>query len=364
MKIRFELKLIMIFVLVIVLITFMISVLSRHFVTENFTQFCNTYGNELPRCLRDEAGQTFLRSVKQAMIISGSIALLSSIPLSIIATKSLLKPLKSIILTSRTFANGNYNTRITTRTRDEFNQLINETNDLFEKVENQDTLRKNLIANFSHEISTPLTNIYGYVEAIQDGVINSPEEVKKALNVIKKDTEQVISLSTETKELTLLESGQYQLTKKTIHLDKLIKEVVGAFTLLTESRNLEIKIDLSEITIHGDKTKIRQAISNVIQNAVFYSKPDTEVSVSLAKLESDVRIIIQDKGIGISKEELKYVFERFYRGDIARTIHDGSGIGLAITKSIIEKHEGSIEISSEKNHGTKVTITLPINNIK
>ncbi len=351
------------FVLVIALTTFMISVLSRQFVTENFIQFCNTYNNEIPRCLRDDAGQTFLRSVEQAMIISGSIALLFSITLSIIATRSLLKPLKSIIFASRAFADGDYKTRITTKTRDEFNQLIDETNNLFEKVENQDTLRKTLIANFSHEISTPLTNMYGYVEAIQDGVINSSEEIKKALQIIRKDTEQVISLSKETKELALLESDGYKLTKETIQLDKLINDVIEAFILLADSNNIEIQTNLNDISIRGDAAKLRQAISNVIQNAIFYSKAGTVVSVLLTKLGSEVRIIVIDEGIGITKEELKYVFERFYRGDIARTIHEGSGIGLAITKSIIEKHGGTIEILSKRNRGTKVTITLPINNV-
>lgn len=364
MKIRFEIKLIAMFVLVVALTTFMISILSRYFIIENFSKFCSALGNELPKCLRDDAGQTFLRSIEQAMVISGSIALLTSVLLSLIATRILLRPLKSIISASRQFAAGNYNTRINIKTRDEFNQLINESNDLFEKVENQDALRKNLIANFSHEISTPLTNIYGYIEALKDGVISSPKEVKKALEIIRKDTEQVINLSKETKELSLLESGQYQLTKKTIYLNKLIKEVIDSFILFTNSRNIKMNIKLTEISITGDEAKIRQAVSNVIQNAIIYSKPNTNINVSLSRNGLDARIVIKDEGVGISMKELKYIYERFYRGDIARTMHDGSGIGLAITKAIIEKHGGKIEILSKKNRGTKVTITLPINNTK
>lgn len=359
MKFRFEIKLILIFIFAIIISTSITSFLNGRIIQENFTQFCNNYNQELPRCLRDEAGQTFLKSVEKASLISGTIALLASVFLSIIVTRLLLKPIRHIINASRKFAEGNYQERINLKTNDEFNELIQEINNLFKKVENQAQLRKDLVANFSHEIATPLTSLYGYIEAFEDNVIDSKKKRQKILKIMKSEIDQVVKLAQETRELALLESDDLKLNFKKVDLENLIDEIILILKPIALKNKIEIEKNIfNKAKIKADELKLKQALINIIHNAIIYSKPEKKVIVSLMGSSETTQIKIKDSGFGIKKENIKNIFEKFYRGSEVREKRSGSGIGLAIAKKIINLHGGTIKVESHLGRGSTFFIHI------
>ncbi len=360
MKLRFEVKLILIFICAIAISTLITSVLNQQIIQDNFTEFCNLHNKELPSCLRDEAGQTFMKSVEQALLISGGIAVIFSIFLSVVVARVLLKPIRYIIESSKKFASGDYGERINIKTNDEFSELIDETNNLFEKVENIEKFRKDLVANFSHEISTPLTSLYGYIEAFEDKIIGSKKEQKKILSLMKDEVNQVIKLSKETRELALIESENFKMSRAVINLNKLVNEVNESLKPIAESQNIKIIIKNSDkISIRANKDKLKQALTNIVHNAIIYSNSGQTVQISVFKDSNNTFVKIKDNGIGMNPSTMENIFERFYRSDEARTKHAGTGIGLAITKKIIEMHGGSVSTTSSLGNGSSFTVSIP-----
>lgn len=360
MKLRFEVKLILIFICAIAISTLITSLLNRQIIQDNFTQFCNLHNKELPSCLRDEAGQTFLQSVEQALLISGGIAIVFSIFLSVAVARVLLKPIRYIVEASKNFASGNYRERISIKTNDEFSELIDETNNLFEKVENLEKFRKDLVANFSHEISTPLTSLYGYIEAFEDKVIGSKKEQKKVISLMKDELNQVIKLSKETRELSLIESESFSLNKSVIALNKIVKEVVESLEPIAKKLAVSIVVkEIDKVKIRADKDKLKQAITNIVHNAIIYSNSGQKVNVLIIRSSQNAIVEIKDHGIGMNSSTIENIFERFYRSDEARTKHVGTGIGLAIAKKIIEMHGGSIIVKSSLGDGSLFSVSIP-----
>ncbi len=360
MKLRFEVKLILIFIFAIAISTLITSVLNQQIIQDNFTQFCNLHNKELPTCLRDEAGQTFLKSVEQALLISGGIAVIFSIFLSVVVTRVLLKPIRFIIEASRKFSSGNYQERISYKTNDEFKELIDETNNLFEKVENIEKFRKDLVANFSHEISTPLTSLYGYLEAFEDEIIGSKKEQKKILSLMKDEVRQVIKLSKETRELALIESENFTLNKSVISINELIKEVIESLEPIAKKQKVLITIkEKDKVKIRADKDKLKQAIANIVHNAIIYSDLGQKANILIMSNTQDAIVKIQDNGIGMDSTTVDSIFERFYRSNEARSKHAGTGIGLAIAKKIVEMHGGSIVVKSSLGNGSLFCVSIP-----
>ncbi len=365
MKIKFNIKIIAALLVTVALTVALISILSNYYIRENFSMFCEHYGHEIPQCLRDSAGQSFLRSIEQSLLITGAVGILFSFLFGTFITKILLKPIKEIIKVSSRFSSGKYSERINIKTNDELSDLIEVENKLFENVENQEILRKDLVANFSHEIATPLTNIYGYIQALQEGVIKNDKEKERVLGLIKRETERLIKLSNETKNLALLESGNAQYNIEEVNLNSLIEDVVDLFKQRVDKKGVKIRVDkkdskVSKILVKADRDKIKQAIGNVLDNAIRYSPKGSVVKIDIEQKSDFVSITIKDEGVGIAKEKLKNVFERFYKIRSSKTKSEGTGIGLTIAKKIIEAHEGDIDIISKLGEGTTVKIQLPI----
>lgn len=358
MKVKFNIKIIVLLLVTVALTIALISILSNYYIRENFTIFCNHYGSELPQCIKDTAGQTFLKSIQQSFLLTGAIGVLFSLLLGTIITKVLLKPVQEIIKATSEFSSGKYSSRIKIRTNDEFDDLIKIENKLFESIENQEQLRKDLVANFSHEISTPLTNIYGYIQALQEGVIKK----KEVLKIIERETKRLIKLSYETKSLALLESDSVQYQFEKTNINKIVSEVINIFKSKLSRKKIRTILteEYRDIYLEIDKDKIKQALTNILNNAIEYSHNNTVINITLGIDSNFVSITVKDHGIGIAKADLKNIFERFYKVRTSNINKESTGIGLTISKKIIEVHSGEIEISSKLNKGTTVTIRLPI----
>lgn len=227
-----------------------------------------------------------------------------------------------------------------------------------------DEMRKDFIANVSHELKTPLTSIASYTEALMDGAIADMELANSFLSVVASEANRMERLIRDLLHLSQIDRGSFPLKKRRLSFESLVKSCVDKIKIDAENNGLIVESyvigDIPEIYMDGDR--IEQVLLNVLSNAIKYTPEKGKISVYIGRSFSQVYVKISDTGIGIPKESLDRVFERFYRIDKARTREQGgSGLGLAISKEIVEAHGGEIAISSEFGVGTEVTVRLPVN---
>jgi two-component system phosphate regulon sensor histidine kinase PhoR len=235
-----------------------------------------------------------------------------------------------------------------------------------EVLEKNEAFRKEFLQNLSHEFKTPAFAIQGYLETLISGAMDNPEVSKKFLNNAYHNTERLINLISDLDEITRLESGKQQMHLQHFIIQDLVSEVFDALMIKTEAKNIKCRIKKGceqPITVYADKEKIRQVITNFVDNAIKYGNQDGNVEASIYKTDNQsVLFEISDDGIGIAEEHLSRIFERFYRTDYGRSRNiGGTGLGLAICKHIIEAHGQIIHVRSTPGVGTTFGFTLSRN---
>lgn len=229
-----------------------------------------------------------------------------------------------------------------------------------EKLEN---MRKEFVANVSHELKTPLTTIKSYTETLLDGAMESKELTTQFLTVVESETDRMTRLVQDLLQLSNLDFKQAKWNKQENDINDIVKDAVLKIEVSAKNKRQQLICKTSEedAMIYADKDKIEQVILNVLSNAIKYTAEEGKIEVEVQNLNNTGKIIIKDNGIGIPSKDLPRIFERFYRVDKARSREmGGTGLGLSIAKQIIEAHDGKIEIfSEEKESGTNVVITLP-----
>jgi two-component system phosphate regulon sensor histidine kinase PhoR len=245
-------------------------------------------------------------------------------------------------------------------------QWADQRKDEMEILERNEAFRKEFLQNLSHEFKTPAFAIQGYLETLISGAMDNPEVSKKFLNNAYHNTERLINLISDLDEITRLESGKQQMHLQHFVIQDLVTEVFDALMIKTESKNIQCRIKKGceqPITVYADKEKIRQVITNLVDNAIKYGNQDGHVEASVYKTDNQsVLFEISDDGIGIAEEHLPRIFERFYRTDYGRSRNiGGTGLGLAICKHIIEAHGQIIHVRSTPGVGTTFGFTLSRN---
>jgi two-component system phosphate regulon sensor histidine kinase PhoR len=223
-------------------------------------------------------------------------------------------------------------------------------------------MRRELIGNISHDLRTPIAGIKAMVETLQDTALNDKQAALDFLTRINSEVDRLTQMVTELTELSHIETGRAELKRVTTNLNYLVEEVAAQMNPLAKSRGISITTDLNPNTpaIKVDKDRIRQTLTNLVHNAVKFSNPGGKVIIS-TNYNHEVAIVnVSDTGMGISKEDLPHIFERFYKADKARS-QGGSGLGLAIAKHTIQAHGGNISVKSEEGKGSTFSFTLPIN---
>jgi two-component system phosphate regulon sensor histidine kinase PhoR len=226
-----------------------------------------------------------------------------------------------------------------------------------------ENIRKDFIANLSHELRTPVTNIQGYAETLLAGAWQDEKNLKEFLNIIYSDTEKLAYLIKDILDLSKIESTDKPLKLDLVNLNNLIRETVKNINKQANEKQIKLELNLDEniSKIKVDKIQIQQAISNIIDNAMKYTPKQGEIKVSTTQFKDEVRIDISDTGIGIPERDLERIFERFYRVDKARSRQlGGTGLGLSIVKNIILNHNGKIWCKSTEEKGSTFSFTLPI----
>jgi two-component system phosphate regulon sensor histidine kinase PhoR len=229
------------------------------------------------------------------------------------------------------------------------------------EMRNLQTTRRELIGNISHEFRTPLAGIKAMADTLRDGAVDEKETAMDFLARIDDEVERLTQIVSELSELSRIETGTVELRLEPLNLNLLIEDIITQLFPQIERQQLRINKKLiSDLpSIEADKTRIRQTIINLIHNAIKFTEPGGEITITTRKDENLVTVDISDTGIGISKNDLPHVFERFYKVDRART-GGGTGMGLAIAKHVIEAHGGSIKVQSEEGKGSTFSFSLPL----
>ncbi len=223
-------------------------------------------------------------------------------------------------------------------------------------------LQKQFMTDASHELRTPLSIMKTDLEV----ELKNPKDLKKSLQIHSSNLEEVNRMSRIVDELLLisrLENNQEVFRFSSIELFPIIQKTVKNIEIYAKTKNISFSFDIikESLNILGDANKLMQAFYNILKNAIDYSKNGGKISVSLRRIDSKAKLTISDQGIGIAKEDLPYIFDRFYRADKARSNEViGSGLGLPITKAIINNHKGTITIQSSLGKGTEVVLIFPL----
>ena len=223
------------------------------------------------------------------------------------------------------------------------------------------TMRRELVGNISHELRTPIAGIKAMVETLKDSAIDDKEAAMDFLTRIDSEVDRLTQMVSELTELSRIETGRAELRMAPADLNLLIEEVVAQLNPLAERQQVTIATDLATNLpiVRADKDRIRQTIINLVHNAIKFNHPGGRVTVSTRADRESVTVNVSDTGIGISKEDLPHVFERFYKADKARS-KGGSGLGLAIAKHTVQAHGGNIWAQSEEGKGSTFSFSLPL----
>jgi signal transduction histidine kinase len=302
----------------------------------------------------------FLEAVDRSLWWGVGLAALVALVLTLTLSNRILQPVKALTLAARRMERGDLNQRVKVKSRDELGTLAQAFNSMAEKQLLAEKLRRNLVSDVAHELRTPLTNMRGYLEALQDGILEPEPEL---VNSLLEETLLLHSLVDDLQELALAESGQLRLQFGEVELARLLGGGVKALQPLAQEKGLRLELYLEVMlpVVRADPKRVGQILRNLLSNAIAYTPAGGQITVRALKEGDEIIVSIQDSGIGIVPEKLPYIFERFYRADPSRSrATGGSGLGLAIVKQLVEAHGGRIAVESEVGKGTKFSFSLPL----
>jgi len=228
------------------------------------------------------------------------------------------------------------------------------------EIKRLEKIRKDFVANVSHELKTPVTSIKGFTETLLDGALHDEKALESFLNIILKESNRLQSLVYDLLELSKIEQEDMKLKIDQVEINKLIHDIVDSLKKCAEDKQIDIQIfEERSLTVEGDSLRLQQIFINLLSNAIAYTLPSGKVEVHIKDDDEFVVISIADTGIGIEKKEIPRIFERFYRVDKARSRNSGgTGLGLAIVKHSVEAHHGEINVESEIGKGSKFIVKL------
>ena len=298
-----------------------------------------------------------VNQVVKSIAIIGILSIMTSIAIIWIISRRTLNPITNIVNTSKYLSKGDFTKRIDQSVSGELSEIVTAFNYMASELQKLDEQRKIMIADIAHELRTPMTNLKGYIEGWSDGIIKPDNETLKILDYQVNTLSKIIDdLST----LSLAESGMLSLNISEFELNNKISEIINNFKLRSESQNINIINNITpDITINYDPQRFTQIVTNILNNSILATDDGGIISFSTSTNNNNLLLKISDNGTGIPKDELPYIFDRFYRTDKSRNRQSGgSGLGLSIVKYLIESHNGTIKINSELSKGTEVLIFI------
>lgn len=310
--------------------------------------------NDKENLLRAE-DKLFIHTVTKIFALVVIVCILCILFLTFFISKKIISPIKKVSDTAKEIKENNYYNVEYSSDIKEINYLINTINSLSNSIKNQERIRKRLLTDVSHELKTPITSMRGHLEAIIDGIW---EPTQDRLISINQELIRIMSLIEQLKDLNNLENGS--INKEYNDIKSLIVSVVHNMQAITLSKNIKIEYELKDVYAYVDRDKLSQVIMNIISNSIKYSQDNKKIFIHLYKDNNEIIIKIKDQGLGIPKEDVDYIFERFYRVDKSRgKENEGIGVGLTISNIIVKEHGGTIDVSSTLGVGSEFIIRLP-----
>ena len=291
------------------------------------------------------------------LIISITV-LIFLILVSTILAKNIVVPIKKLTIVAEEMAGGDLGVRSDTNSRDEIGKLAKTLDYMAEEIQKREQLKNEFISSISHELRTPLTAIKGWVITLDDSQTDK-DTLKMGLNIIEKETDRLVNMVEELLDFSRLSSGKMTLNKKEVSI-KAISDYIDVYMSARarrENKRLNINLDSENKKIYVDIDRIKQVLINLLDNAFKFTEAEGTISISFTAVEGSLKIVVQDDGSGITKEDLPRVKEKFYKGKNAKS---KNGIGLSICDEIVKLHNGEIFIESEEGKGTSVTVILPV----
>lgn len=306
-----------------------------------------------------ESHQMFIDSVHHYLIQASVVAVGLAAIFSYLLTKKVLRPLSEMAEATRKIAAGDYSGRVHVTSRDEIGELGLVFNQMADNLSRIEQLRRTMVVDIAHEFRTPMTNIRGYIEGLEDGVVSPSKDV---LQMLKSETLRLVRLIEDLQQLTHADAAKGYLNRQDVYLPDLITRVLELYKSQFQDRGISVETRLKEHvgSLKADPDRLLQAMANLVQNASQYTPPEGRVRITAEQVPEGIRVVVANTGQGINPADLPFIFERFYRADKSRSRESGgTGIGLAIVKEIVEAHGGRVGAKSQDGR-TWVWFSLPI----
>jgi signal transduction histidine kinase len=305
-------------------------------------------------------GFHFLFETWWQLLLGGALASAGALFFARFLAKGMTRPLRDMAHAAGVMAQGDYGQRVHTSSRDEVGQLADAFNRMSAELANVERLRRDLVANVSHELKTPISALRARLENLLDGVETPDPHV---LQVMLQQAERLSRLVEQLLDLSRLESGDVPLDRQDVDVDSLVRTVVSEVEVARADHLVGVRVEIPEDLppLWADRERIHQVLFNLLDNAVRFTPPGGEVVVTAIRRGGACEMRVTDTGPGIPAEHLPFLFERFYRVDQARSRGDGgTGIGLAIARSVVEAHGGAIRAQSEVGRGSVFAFDVPL----
>lgn len=304
--------------------------------------------------------QILFKPISRFLLWGGLVAIAIALVITFFLSRQILAPVKALTLTARRLGQGDFSQRVQVQDKGEMGELAQAFNSMASDLERAEKLRQNMVADVAHELRTPMSNIRGYLEAIRDRVVEPDAATIRSLY------EEAVLLSRlidDLQELTLAEAGELKLVRQAEDVSELISQVVAAVQAQAFAKGVSLTVELPDRLplCDIDSHRIGQVLHNLLDNAVAHTTKGDVITVAARQQDNQLEVSVADTGEGIPAEELTNIFEQFYRVDKSRArTTGGSGLGLTISKRLVEAHGGTIEVQSELGKGSCFTFTLPV----
>lgn len=300
------------------------------------------------------------------IFMSGMVALMISFVIAIPFARNLTQPITSMRSTALELAAGNYEAETGIARLDEIGELATTIDFLADKLAENEVERKNMeqmrmdfFANVSHELRTPITVVRGYTESLVDGVVSDEERRQQYYNRMLSECQSMERLVGDLLLLSKMQNPDFQIEKEPVTLQQVFYDIKRTAWAIADERNIAIEVNQPEepCLMMADYVRLRQMFVVIVDNAIKFSKDGASIYINIEEKEN-IRVSIRDEGVGITEEELPYIFEKFYKSKLRQNAK-GSGLGLAIARQICLKHDGTIQVESKVGEGTTFTFTFP-----
>jgi signal transduction histidine kinase len=300
------------------------------------------------------------KSVFNYFMISVAVSIVVTIILVYIFSLRLTNPLKQMNEAAKIIAGGNFQERLSIKSRDEIGELSASFNQMVTSLKNLEELRRSFIANVSHELRTPMTSIRGFIEGILDGTIPQ-ERQNEYLTIVRDETIRLNRLVNDMLDLARMEAGELKLIYKSFNINELVRRTIIKLETFIAGKDINVDafFEEEETYVNADKDAIERVIYNLVHNAIKFTDNGGVISIKVSMHKDKVYVSIKDNGVGIDKDDIDFIWDRFHKSDRSRGADkSGTGLGLAIVRNIILEHRQEIKVESTPGEGTEFIFTL------